>query len=430
MSLPESNAIIVRDLSVQYADNPVLQGINLEIAKGCVTGIMGPNGSGKTTLIKCFIRQLPFKTGQVCLFGRDIARLNLKDIARQVGVVPQKWQSDFGFTARDFVGLGRYPHTQCFASLSPDDHAIIDHAMLTTSTHELARRSVAELSGGEMQRVVIAQALAQKPALLLLDEPTSSLDISHQIEICELMRELALVHGITVVMVLHDLNLAAQFCDNLVFLKDGRIFAQGNTATVFTSQNLNTLYGNSLHVVQNVFNGKPYVMFNPYDSSRTFNGSSPPSFRVHLIGGGGTITELMLRLHSQGYALSAGVLNILDTDWTTANQLGIPMAEEAPFSPIGAISRDINLKLIQNADLIILGNIPFGEGNLPNLEAAKTALSMGKQVWICEFSTLEKRDFTQGVAISIYHGLKDNGAVIYHEMPHLLSQLNQKSLPS
>jgi iron complex transport system ATP-binding protein len=240
----------VADLSFAYRrsgarrDTPlVLRDVSFEVARGRVVGLLGPNGSGKTTLLRLAAGTMPPLTGRVTLDGADVARLSSRDVARRLSVVPQDSRATFDVSALDVVLMGRYAHLGPFALEGADDLAIARDALDATGTAALAERSFETLSGGERQRVVIASALAQAADLMLLDEPTASLDLRYQIDIAALLRRLNRDRGTTLLISTHDLNLAAALCEELILLLDGRVAARGPTAEVLTSGNIRTVYG-------------------------------------------------------------------------------------------------------------------------------------------------------------------------------------------
>ncbi|NLW56734.1 MAG: ABC transporter ATP-binding protein [Firmicutes bacterium] len=226
-------------------------------------GIIGPNGSGKTTLLKCLDKTLTPTAGRILLDGKDLAKISLKELARKVGVVPQQWEVNFAFSAWEIVMMGRYPFLTPFARESREDWVKGRAAMEATNTWELANRPITELSGGERQRVMIAQALAQNPKLLLLDEPTSHLDVNHALELCELLRELKQSEGLTILAVFHDLNLAARYCDALVLLKEGQVYASGQPEKVLSTENLEVVFGVHVRIRQEAETGRPSILFLP-----------------------------------------------------------------------------------------------------------------------------------------------------------------------
>ncbi len=252
-------AIAARHLVCGYDGREVLHDLSLSVARGELVGVLGPNGSGKSTLLRAVTGVLPLTSGEVELFGRSLGRLRRREIARRVGVVPQGGQTAFEFTVREIVAMGRTPHVGRLHGETTHDRAAIEAALARTDCGELADRLVSELSGGEAQRVIIARALAQEPELLLLDEPTAFLDLSHQIEVFELLRRLNRAEGLTVVCISHDLNLAALYCDRLVLLRDGRVADEGHPNDVVNAGRIKEVYGASVLVDRETPSGRPRV---------------------------------------------------------------------------------------------------------------------------------------------------------------------------
>ena len=217
--------------------------VSLTIPRGELVGILGPNGSGKTTLLKMLGGTLTPTAGRVDFDGRALSGWKRRDVARRIALVPQETHAPFDFTVLDIVMMGRFPHLGAFALEGPADLAIAKQALASTGTAALEDRPFATLSGGEKQRVVIASALAQSPELLLLDEPTASLDLGHQLDVQELLASLNGNHGVTMVLSTHDLNLAAALCRQLILLRDGKVIAQGPTDDVLTPGAVRALYG-------------------------------------------------------------------------------------------------------------------------------------------------------------------------------------------
>ncbi len=222
--------------------NVVLNDVSLDVERGDLVGILGPNGSGKTTLLKLLGGVYSPTSGTITLDDRPLAAWTRRDIARRVALVPQETHAPFDFTVIDIVLMGRFPHLGAFALEGPEDLAIARRALEATGTTPVEQRAFSTLSGGEKQRVVIASALAQSPQLLLLDEPTASLDIGHQIDVQTLLRRLNADRGVTMVLSTHDLNLASALCRRLVLLKDGRVLGFGPTEEVLTADAIRTLY--------------------------------------------------------------------------------------------------------------------------------------------------------------------------------------------
>ncbi|HEV7951453.1 MAG TPA: ABC transporter ATP-binding protein [Glaciihabitans sp.] len=257
------------DLSLGYDGRRIVDSLSLDIAPGKVTVIVGANASGKSTLLRGIARLLRPEGGTVTLDGVDINTVASKKVAAIVGLLPQQPIAPDGISVSDLVGRGRYPHQGWFRQWSSDDDTIVAEAMKATDTLELAARPLDELSGGQRQRVWIAMALAQNPDILLLDEPTTFLDVTHQIEVLDLLLELNRQRGTTVVMVLHDLNLAARYADRLVVMQSGRILANGAPAETLTEQVVREAFGLHARIVADPVCGSPMVV--PFGR---FHGSS------------------------------------------------------------------------------------------------------------------------------------------------------------
>lgn len=423
----------INGLGFSYDGNRVLNGLDLEIEKGSFVSVLGPNGSGKSTLINLLSKVLKGHEGSIKLFGRDIKKLSSRDTAGFVAVVPQYSNPGFDFTVREMVLMGRYAHILRFGSEKKPDIAAAENAMDKTKVLEFANKKFHELSGGEKQRVVIAQALAQDAPLILLDEPTSHLDINFQIEIMDLFFRLNRDEKKTVIGVFHDINLAANYSKSAVFLKQGRVFAQGDIKSVITRENIKSVFKSEVFVSKNPFTGKTYIspMFlNEAAAARDILGSvkTPGTFtsqvkRVHVIGGGGEASPVLTMLYNLGFFVSCGVVNNFDTDLDTAEVLQIPYVSEAPFSPISLHSQNSNLDFIRGSDVVVLPEVAFGHGNFSNLVSVKEALEMGKKVILLNSKNFKTRDYTGGKAARVYEKLLEKGAIVadnISEIPHLL----------
>ncbi|MET1036017.1 MAG: SIP domain-containing protein [Arthrobacter sp.] len=249
-----------RSLTLSYDAAKVVEDLTLELPAGEVTMIVGANGCGKSTLLRGLARLLKPAGGSVLLDGRDIRESPARDVARVLGLLPQAPVAPDGISVRELVGRGRYPHQGWFRRWSADDDAAVDRALHATGTGDLAERPVDELSGGQRQRAWIAMALAQETDLLLLDEPTTFLDVAHQLEVLDVVADLNRRRGTTVAIVLHDLNLAARYADHLVALKDGRIVAQGRPADVVTEEMVQDVFGMPCRVIPDPVAGTPLVL--------------------------------------------------------------------------------------------------------------------------------------------------------------------------
>jgi iron complex transport system ATP-binding protein len=250
----------LQSVGIAYGRNVVVKDLTFQVMPGEMVGLIGPNGSGKSTIIKAISRVISLYSGKILLDGKDIFKMPRGDLARLLGVVPQMSILPSTFTAFEIVLMGRNPHLGFLQYEGARDLAITWQAMERTATQSLAERRIGELSGGEIQRIVIARVLAQEPKSILLDEPTANLDISHQVEILDLIKNLCLENNLTVVVALHDLNLASQYCDRLILINNGQIHSQGIPGEVITARNIEDVYGAGGCVYAHPVNGLPAVL--------------------------------------------------------------------------------------------------------------------------------------------------------------------------
>jgi iron complex transport system ATP-binding protein len=249
-----------RELSLGYGGTLIVDRLSVDIAAGAVTAIVGPNACGKSTLLRGLARLLSPAGGQVILDGTDIAGLKTKDVARRLGLLPQSSIAPEGITVADLVTRGRFPHQKLLRQFSKADQQAVAEAMESTGVTALAGRPVDELSGGQRQRVWVAMVLAQQTPLILLDEPTTFLDIAHQIELLDLFAELNIEQGRTVVAVLHDLNHACRFADEIIAMKAGSIVAKGNPSAIITADLVEEVYGLRCQIIDDPETGTPLVI--------------------------------------------------------------------------------------------------------------------------------------------------------------------------
>jgi iron complex transport system ATP-binding protein len=247
-------------LTVGYGAAPVVHDLSLTISDGQVTTIVGPNGCGKSTLLRTMARLLKPTSGEVLLDGEPVHQIATRDVACRMALLPQSPIAPDGLMVRDLVGRGRHPHQRWFSQWSPEDETIVEAALAMTDTSDLRDRPIDELSGGQRQRAWIAMTLAQDTAVLLLDEPTTYLDLAHQVEVLDLVTRLNRERGRTVVMVLHDLNLAARYSDTIVVMKDGVIVAEGDPTAVFTPDMLKRTFGLEAAVLADPETGLPIIV--------------------------------------------------------------------------------------------------------------------------------------------------------------------------
>jgi iron complex transport system ATP-binding protein len=255
--------IELQKVSIGYSHKEVLRDVTFAVLPGQMVGLIGPNGSGKSTIIRALTRVIPLLRGNISLDGKNVIHIPRLELARMLGVVPQMPLLPSAFTAFEVVLMGRNPHLGMFQNESQKEVQLTLEAMERTMTRHLAARRVGELSGGEIQCLLIARTLVQETKAILLDEPTANLDIGRQIEILNLIKRLCLEKNIAVLAALHDLNLASQYCDWLVLINNGRIHAQGTPEEVITAANIKEVYGAEECVYTHPANGRPTVLINP-----------------------------------------------------------------------------------------------------------------------------------------------------------------------
>lgn len=411
--------LTIDGIDCSYGSVDVLKDVGFAVESGQFLGVLGPNGSGKTTLLKSISRVLKPQKGAIFIGDENVYKMKTVDVAKQMAVVPQSTPVSFDFTALEVVLMGRNPHMARFKMEGKKDLDIAKNSMQLTRTWEFADRPVNELSGGESQRVIIARALAQEPQILLLDEPTTHLDISNQLEIMDLIKHLCETKKLLIVAVFHDFNLAARYCDSIILLNDGKIVAIGKMNETLTSENVKKVFNVDTIVKKHPITGSLYVI----PISRPII-QKQKSLLVHLICGGGTGSPVMKTLLDEGYRVTAGVLNLLDTDQETAQLLSVPTTSDAPFSPITDEAHKANLQMISKANVLVVTPTQFGEGNLRNLDAAETALKEGTPTILLENGPTEERDFTKGKATKYLTKLKNNGAITVKSISELVTFLD------
>ncbi|MGD0626995.1 MAG: ABC transporter ATP-binding protein [Thermodesulfobacteriota bacterium] len=411
--------IRLESVAFRYPEREIFSRLTLSLEEGEILGLIGPNSSGKTTLLKLMDGLLRPHQGKVFLEEKDLSKISRSQVARSIAVVPQTMEVPFSFTVGEIVLMGRGPYLGRFGWEQQKDLRIAREAMALTGVAGLEERPFWELSEGEKQRVLIARALAQEPKVILLDEPTSHLDINHQIEINELIRQLNLQKSLTVLNISHDLNLAAEYCHRIVLLRRGSVFSVGTPSTVITEENIRRVYETIVMVEKNPLSGAPRVT--PIGRTRMEKNGRQET--VHLICGEGSGVDSARRLLLRGYGVSLGVLNIGDTDQKIGKTLGLPMALEEPFSSISGRALEENRELIEKADLVVVERFHIGKGNLANLQEALEALEKGKRVIVLE-NNLEY-DFTEGEAKGYYQRLREKGAAFIPDHSRLLEEVEK-----
>lgn len=251
------SCIETKDLNISYGSLDIVKDLNLSIPKGKITTIIGANGCGKSTILKTVARILQPKSGSIYIDGKDINSQKTKELAKIMAVLPQSPQAPSGLTVEELIAYGRFPHQSGFGKLKKEDEDIVNWALKVTGILEFRDRPIEALSGGQRQRAWIAMALAQETDILVLDEPTTYLDLAHQLEVLNLLEELNKKQGTTIVMVIHELNNAARFADHMIGVKKGKIVCQGNAHEVMTKENLKELFNIDAEIVSDPRHNKP-----------------------------------------------------------------------------------------------------------------------------------------------------------------------------
>lgn len=394
-------AFETRGLEIRLGGKRVLGPMDLAVPHGSFLGILGPNGSGKTTLLRALTGELRGATGSVLLEGTPIGRYKAGALARLVGVVPQQFTLDFAFTVQEMVAMGRYAQDR-----PADDDPAVAGALEKTGMAGLAGRVVTELSGGERQRALIAQTLAQRTSVLLLDEPLNNLDLNHQLEVMQLLASLH-ADGRTIVVVLHDLNMAAQYCDELLLLDRGRLAARGKPGDILDPRLILEVF--KVRVTVHRQGQRPYLtpLWSGVPEARRVEGLP----RVHVIAGGGAASELLENLVARGFAPTVGIVSVFDTDYATARRYELEVIPAPPFEPFPPASIEEHGSLAREAKAIIVAPVFFGIGNLPLLHTVLEAAREGVRVIYVGSPPIEERDLSGGEAARLVRELLSAGAV-------------------
>src|SRR5260221_2526074 len=409
-----------------YGRQPLFNDVYLQVQVGEMVGLLGPNGAGKTTLLRLLSGVLSPQQGQVLLEGRDLRQWGRRGAAQHIAAVPQELDVPFAFTVEHMVSLGRTPFISLLGSQTKHDLAIIQQAMSAAEVTLLAGRVFNELSGGERQRVLVAMALAQEPRLLLLDEPTSHLDIKYQIDILELVQRLNRERGVTVIAAMHDLNLAARYFPRLLLFQRG-VIADAGPAEVLEPRLLKRVYGVNVQV--GILRGAQHLSVLPPgsavgDDERQWEGEP----QVLVMAGGGAGELLMRALADASIPFLGGTLNIGESDHTLALRLASEVITEQPYAPISpATLEQVHTSLLR-MKLLVLCPVPIGPGNLSLLQAALgarhseiTVLILVPDIGGGQVSTADQqlqrtaiaeRDYTNGEGLRLMRELLQAGASV------------------
>ncbi len=407
---PKPSFLVVDGVTFGYGREPLLYDVHLRVQAGEMIGLLGPNGSGKTTLLRLLSGVYSPQQGKIFLEGHDLQQWGRRNIARRIAVVPQELHMPFAFTVEQMVSLGRTPFVNFFGSLGARDERIVKDALQAATIESLADRVFNQLSGGERQRVMIAMALAQEPRLLLLDEPTSHLDIKYQIETLELVQFLNRERGVTVIAAMHDLNLAARYFPRLLLFQRG-IVADAAPAEVLEPGVLRRVYGVDVQI--GILRGAEHISVLPPGSEiaeEDLFGERGPRPLVHVMAGGGTGEMMMRALADAHIPFIAGALNIGDSDHALALRLASEVITEQPYAPISQqVQKQVRASLA-TVKLLIICPMPIGPGNLALLQEAVAAGQRGLPVLLLHTTDIAKRDYTGGEGQQLLDALVRMGA--------------------
>ena len=345
--------IRLENVGVELGETTVLDGVSMSVESGQFLALVGPNGAGKTTLLRTANGLLSPSRGTVTVDGRAVSELSAREVGRLVATVPQETTLAFDFDVSEVVAMGRTPHRSRFSTATDADRAAVESALDRTETAQFADRPVSELSGGERQRVVLARALAQETPVLLLDEPTASLDINHQVRTLSLARDLADEEK-TVVAAIHDLDLAARFCDSVALLSEGELLATGRPEDVLDAERLEAAFGVRTAVGTDAVTGTPTVT--------PLSDAPPGERRIHVLGGGQRAARTIGRLVDAGIEVTAGVLPEGDVAATTARSVASDLVTAPPFGPVSEQRVEAASALAGCADATVVA-APLAEAN-------------------------------------------------------------------
>lgn len=391
-------ALTVQDLSVSIGSRQIIKNVGFQADTGEFIGIIGPNGAGKSTLLRG-IRAITAgpSTGTVMVFGKSIKGMRDKSIARWVAYMQQEVNMDFGFTALEVVLAGRYPYLDWWRNEREEDYAIARRYMAFTGVEKLAEKSAREVSGGERQRILLAKVLAQETPLIFLDEPTASLDLTYQEEIFRYCQHICATaeEKKTVLMVVHDIRMAAKFCSRLILLADGEIIADGTPEEVVTAANLERAYGLHAVVFKNPIAGN--LDLHTYKVREAKRAKT----LVHIVGSGNGAASWIRLLFEKGIALNGGIFYEGEIDAEAARIFGVNACFASSYAGISPEDRDLSARNQAAADWTLLPELIYTPQNIALLESCLQA----KRVLVVEDSSVEIRDFSGGHAKKLYEKL-------------------------
>ncbi|NHX36335.1 MULTISPECIES: ATP-binding cassette domain-containing protein [Halolamina] len=408
----------IDDLSVTLGETDVLDGVSLEVERGELVGLVGPNGAGKTTLLRTARGTLSPDSGQVRVAGDPVADLPARAVGRRVATVPQDTSLSFAFSVREIVAMGRTPHVPRFSAMDEADHAAVERAMERTEVTEFAERPVPAVSGGERSRVLLARALAQDTPLLLLDEPTASLDPNHRLRTFETVAELA-GEGRAAIAAIHDLDTAARYCDRIVVVADGGIVADGPPESVLTGSTVGHAFDVDAVVTPDPVTERPRVTALPDVEPADDAPEIPPVDRVHVVAGGGRAGPLLTRLDRAGLEATVGPLSAGDSDAAVADALGMSTLEVGALDGVDDATLDRLRTLVERADAVVVADVDLTAGLAPVLSAVADS---GTPAYCIEERPTNERTVAEAAAAA-YRRLRVGEAGVAASTPELLDVL-------
>ncbi len=421
---PEPLCLDLEQIEVRMEGRQILRPTTLRVKPGEFVALVGPNGAGKTTLLRAALGLVPTSVGSVRIGGVPLASMTPQERARRAAWMPQEEFQSENLSVAEFVALGRYPYLGSYLPERPEDLAAVSRAMWAADVAQFADRGIWSLSGGERQRALYARALAQEAPLLLLDEPTSHLDMNHQLDLLTKLSEFrSRENARAVVTALHDLNLASRFADRVVWMNHGQVVADGTPGGTVTFERVLQVFSVSVEIHRQ----GPNVYVLP---TSTPVGPRPPGDdlvlpRVHVVCGGGSGTEVLYALSEENYLVSAGPIHLLDSDQETCENLGFRSIVEVPFTPISEPVRAEYRAVLSEVDAIVLAPVMVGPGNLANLSDLLPFAS-AKPVFLYGGSPRGPRDFTGGKAAAAYDQLRAAGGIEVDGVSRLLELLRQR----
>jgi iron complex transport system ATP-binding protein len=415
----DGRVLSIDGLSVTLGATDVLDGVSLDVEQGELVGLVGPNGAGKTTLLRIARGSLTPDSGRVRIVGDPVEDLSAKAIGRRVATVPQDTSVSFSFSVREMVEMGRTPHIARFGAMDGDDHAAVERAMERTEVEQFADRPVTEISGGERSRVLLARALAQDTPLLLLDEPTASLDPNHRLRTFETVADLV-DEGRAAVAAIHDLDTAARYCDRIVVVSDGGVLADGPPESVLTGSTIGDAFDVDAVVTPDPVTDRPRVTALPDERQANVDEPEiPPVDSVHVVAGGGRAGPLLTRLDRAGVDATVGPLPAGDSDAAVAESLGMETVEVGALDGVDAAALDRTRTLIERADAVVVADVDLTAGVGSVLEVVATA---DASVYCVEERPLEERTVAADAAAA-YRQLRVGDMGVAASAPELLAAL-------